>query len=494
MNRHALAHGHRVAGIAAALWLLSTMDASAQFQMPKTTVPPVATSATPHLASGQQAISDARLALARKDYHNAVQAYRRAAAAAPTHPQFAKDIATLRTQLQNAGIDSALLATSPAPPQRPKMKRLPSIGAASPMAAAPGQVARGQVTRGQVAPGQAARGQVAPASRKADALRLLAIGRAALDRGDAATALALAKQAQALQVPEREFAANEPRVWQLLLDAESAASRSGVALTSGQQSAVNGQAVRQAVGTATDNEVENIAQMLFSAEAGQQTGNVNAIQQVQSETPLPRGGQVNRGQRLFNDGLAALSRGDKEAARHAFLEAWKFQADLDPASRNQLKDKLTLLQPVRTLESTGVPPAELTPIQRAELESQEQTRRLYREVTAELAKANEIKTDKPMMALEQLERLRRRVDGSNIAESARRPMAIMVNRAITEQQQYIDANRAQINQDLKNASIRNEIATEQAREASVDKEITSLVDTFNGLMRERRYPEAEIVA
>ena len=73
--------------------------------------------------------------------------------------------------------------------------------------------------------------RAAPASRKQEALRLVAIGRAALDRGDVSTALKVARQAEALKVPEKDFAAGEPRVWQLLLDAESAARRSGIALT-----------------------------------------------------------------------------------------------------------------------------------------------------------------------------------------------------------------------------------------------------------------------
>ena len=42
-----------------------------------------------------------------------------------------------------------------------------------------------------------------------------------------AIALTIARQAESLKVPEKDFAAGEPRVWQLLLDAESAARRSG---------------------------------------------------------------------------------------------------------------------------------------------------------------------------------------------------------------------------------------------------------------------------
>ncbi len=176
------------------------------------------------------------------------------------------------------------------------------------------------------------------------------------------------------------------------------------------------------------------------------------------------------------------------------MDAWKREAELDPATRNQLKDKLTLLQPVRTPSTSGTSAAELTPIQKAELESQEKTRRLYREVTAELANANETKISEPLDTLDQLERLRRRVDGSDIAENSKRTIALLVDRAISEQKQYNEANRAQINLDLQNEAVRTEMATDLARNATIDQEVASLVETFNELMAEKRFQEAEVVA
>ena len=59
-------------------------------------------------------------------------------------------------------------------------------------------------------------------------------------------------------------------------------------------------------------------------------------------------------------------------------------------------------------------------IQRAELAEQDRTRRLFREVTAELAKAEQIKETAPLDALDELERLRRRVDASDLSEQGKR--------------------------------------------------------------------------
>ena len=71
---------------------------------------------------------------------------------------------------------------------------------------------------------------------------------------------------------------------------------------------------------------------------------------------------------------------------------------------------------------------------------------------------------------------------------------MMVDRSITQQKSYIEANRAKIDLDLQNEAVRNEMATEQARESRIDEEVSALVDTFNGLIKERRYQEAEVIA
>jgi general secretion pathway protein D len=472
LNRLAIAHGPRVVSIATALWLLTTPNVSAQIQMPAgpTAAKP---SATTGPATAQQLIGQARMALARKDYQTAVQAFRKVASLPPSDAKFAGEIVTLRKQLEAAGIDAALLKRPPTPISAPtSMQRLPNVPGAAPIATAVGSQ----------------RPSLDPASRKKEALRLVAIGRAALDRGDASTALLVAKQAQSLQVAEKDFAPGDPRVWQLILDAESAARRSGIALTSGQQPLGRSPAVQQAVGTTPQNNVTAIEQMLFAADQG--PSQQGAVRQVQNEAPLSAASSPAK--RMYNDGLDALSRGDRDAARGLFLEAWRNESQLDPATRSQLKDKLTLMQPARTSSKTDA--ANLTPIQKADLEAQEKTRRLYREVTAELAKANESKVNDPLDTLDQLQRLRRRVDGSDIAENSKRTIAVLVDRAIKDQTLYNEANRAKINLELQNDSVRSQMATDAAREASIDEEVSSLVETFNQLMEERRYSEAEVVA
>ncbi len=322
-------------------------------------------------------------------------------------------------------------------------------------------------------------------SRKREALRLIAVGRAALDRGDTATAISLARQAQALNVPESQFTANEPRVWQFVLDAESAARRGGVALTGGTSPI-------QTAGGQTANESQEIAQMLFNG-----NNQAGVVQQVQAEqiapSPLMQQQGNSAGEQLYYAGMQALQTGDNETARKRFVEAWRYEEQMPLAIRRQLKEKLTLLQPSRLPPAAG-PSGELTAMQKAELEARETVSRLYREITTELANTAKLSKDAPLDALDQLNRLRRRVDSAKVDETAKRSLMAQVDRALNEQKKYIDANRAKIELDLENEAVRTSIANDNALEASIDEEIASLADSFNELMKERRYDEALVIA
>lgn len=489
MNRLVPAHGPRLACLAVT-WLMLSADVSAQIQMPSDSGPPSVTpTATPQampqptLASAQQLLAGVRTALIKKDYHTAVQSYRRVTAMSGNLPQIADEVGKLRAQLLAIGIDGALLSL---PPKQP----------AQPFAG----VANAQPLGGPLPAGANF------ANRKQEALRLVAIGRASLDRGDIPTAVAIARQAEALNVPEKDFAPGEPRVWQLLLDAESAARRSGVRLASGTEPLANQAAtvgpvvnpVQAALAMTGENESGNVAQAPFNAQpqnVGTAPSNTN-VKPVQAIAPIAgqQAGQPNHAQTNLAEGLDALGRGDTTLARAKFREAWKHESDLTLAQRNQLKDKLTLLQPKRITPQTSTPPEDMTAIQRAELAEQDRTRRLFREVTAELAKAEQIKETAPLDALDELERLRRRVDGSELSDQGKRSMAMMVDRAIGDQKKFIQANRAKIDLELQNDAVRAEMATEQAKNLVIDEEVSALVSSFNELIKDRRYEEAEIIA
>ncbi|MCC9602843.1 general secretion pathway protein GspD [Stieleria sp. JC731] len=401
----------------------------------------------PGQRSGKALVGQARAALDAKQFESAVELYRAAQAAANVDPNIKSDVARLRVDLQIAGIDAGLLNL---PPQ------MAGAVQAQPMPTAQQNVA----------------------AAKNEALRLVAQGRLALDRGDTAGALNFARQAQQLNVPESAFGPGEPRVWNFVLDAESAAKRTGV---------MNSQiALAGGTGGVDGDEAGFIKQMLFNGEPG------TAVQQVQAlGAPIPQADLADP-HAAYEAGLEALKAGDQVTARMHFVEAWKYESQLDLATRNALKDKLTLLQTKRL--PTAAEKAEMTAIERVDLETKEMTQRLYREITAELAKTADMRESAPLDALDALNRLRRRVDGSNVPEANKSALVRMVDRELEKQKQYVETNRAEIELELQNEAVRTEMATEAARNARIDEEISSLVETFNELVRDQRFAEAEVVA
>jgi general secretion pathway protein D len=488
LKRHEKLFGLNRWGAAVMAWLVGASSVSAQLSMPGMILPSndksgAASAAAPSYAqganampagysvpsadamarkpaSGKQLVSQARAAISQRQYESAVQSFRAAAVAAKKDPGLTADVARLRVDLQIAGIDAELLDVPP-----PAAKPLASMTNAPPLAAA---------TVGNAND---------PAAIKREALRLLAIGRATLDRGDTAKALQLARKAQSLNVPESAFAPGEPRVWDFVLEVESAAKRAGtmdsqIALAGGQQE----------IGS---DEAGFIKQMLF--EAGPESGAVAQVQALGAPVASAQvGDSATDPNALYQSGLQALQAGDQALARQKFVEAWKYESQLDLTTRRALKDKLTLLQPVRMPRTA--PESEMSTIDKVDLETKEKTQRLYREIMSEITKAAEMKEDEPLDALDNLNRLRRRVDGSAVDETSKVTLARIVDRELEKQKQYVEANRAAIELELQNDAVRSEMKTESAREARIDQEIEELVETFNDLISERRFSEAEVVA
>ncbi len=416
------------------------------------------------LAAGKAAIAKAEKAIGEKDFKTAVRQYQQAGLMTRTVPALGPDVMKLAGKLSAAGIDKALLMPPKTGPTTSDPQAMTGgFGEAKPI--------------GQATPPDAA-------TRKTEALRLIAIGRAALDRGDVETAITLAHRAESLAVPESAYAPGEPRAWQFMLDAQSAAKKSGILRTSGTAPIVSAGGEPQAGG--------GVAQTPFNGAA---PGTTEAqVAQVQGVAPLPlKSGSY--GEELYREGLDSLSKGEAAAAREKFVEAWKYEGELPLDVRRALQEKLTLVQPSRLPSVAGGNAQEpIGAMDKAALEAQAKTRRLYHEVTAELAKANEIKATAPLDAKDNLESLLRRIEGSDVDDAAKRSLSSMVDRDLRSQVAFIEANRAKIDLDLQNEAVRQDIEMDKTREALIDDKVSAMVDDFNDLMRERRFEEAEVIA
>jgi general secretion pathway protein D len=206
----------------------------------------------------------------------------------------------------------------------------------------------------------------------------------------------------------------------------------------------------------------------------------NQLAGAQDPAPAGRGD----GNGLFQQGMAALESGQREEALRLFNEAWRFQADLDQATRQQLREKLMLLRP----EPIGTPEGKPAALTNQQIEARQ---RLSSQVAGEIASANQKRQSDPLAALEQLRQLERSVQTSTVDEAAKAQLAGMVGRAIVSQQTYVNEHRADIDLDIRNDQVRRDLDAEARRRQEVDDKIAQLVNNFNQLIREYRYEEAE---
>ncbi len=332
--------------------------------------------------------------------------------------------------------------------------------------------------------------------RKVEAVRLVAQAQAALDRNDLATAKRLAEQAQGM-VPDAAYSGTETRPWEVLLEVNKAMnSRDAAVLQAGFQRGNQAYPVRQATTAGTPANGPGrypVAQGIYNP-AKDATRNVAA--QATSPTPATASGtptpkKASAGERLFRDGMQALSQRDAETALRHFREAWKFEKELDPATRQQLQDKLTLLQPGVRPDKAGSQPSTLEAV---DAKQHLLRQKLYREITSEQAEAQQISKDDPKGALARLEQLRVRVSESEVDPGSKKQLLTLVDRNIDSLQQYIETNRSAIDLAEQNAEVLQSVSLDSQRRQEVREKIAQLVEEFNQLLDEKRYPEAEMIA
>lgn len=347
---------------------------------------------------------------------------------------------------------------------------------------------------------------------KAEAQRLTAMARAALDQGNVAEAGRLADQAQALNVPDEAFGPNETRPWQVRLDVNKAVYRREGVMPAGGMQDVNGgekYPVARGVYSPENDTTKNvkvrgeglISERLQSGMApngipnGQRELPIPGVRPAQLETPIgPRNNSV-AGQ-LYEQGMQALVAQDRDTAMAKFQEAWRQKDQLDPLTQKQLADKLTSLRagmaaPEKLLTPEAGRPTAIDAVN-AELDVNRQ--RLVREIAGEHKKAQETAQKNPRGALADLKKLRERVASAEVENAARVQLLRLVDKYIGEVETYIGENAAAIELDERNQKIQGDIDRGRDLKLESQNKLAELVDGFNKLMDEGRYAEAELKA
>ncbi len=321
------------------------------------------------------------------------------------------------------------------------------------------------------------------------AASLAAQAKLALEKGDIKQARQWIDQANQLKVPDREFAPGQTKPWEVDLAVRSKEMlQSGVVAASASMP-INGNSVQPAGGSTTS-PVAN----------GQPNGVESGVFQPQKDTSkvAPASGVLTSydadatGRELYQQGISALTAGNKEAAMEKFKAAWQKKNELDPPTLAQLKDKLALLS--SEPRSSGSPES-VAALSAESKEAQVKRQRLFSEVTGEIADAERLAMgNKPMEALDKLRSLRQRITQADSDANYRKSMLSMVDRVSANIEAWVDQNKVAIELDQRNNQLEDRMRLEAANRAETDARIQTLVDQYNQLIESRRFQEAIEVA
>ncbi len=482
-------------------------------------------------------LRDARAALARGDKMAALASWQKAAAMPAMFAPNEDSTQRVADDLVRAGVDPSRLrpaSTTTTSPYalRPSdvdasSERLPQLntnGAAPPVGAAPGNfspynlpadsnpLAQGPPSGGAFYPVAQSTGAAAPgmlpepqrlptgdSSAQVEASRLVAQARVALDRGDLPSAARMAEQAEALNVPDIAFAAGEIRPWQMSLEVNRAmVRREGVVQASGttEAPAEPRYPVTQG-GYVQEGDATRVIQAAATSQQPQQSI-LAQPQQPQPQQPIVTrnpivGPEPTTAQRLYYEGLQSLQQQDRTTAIQKFNEAWRQQDQLDPETRQQVKDKLTFLRNSEGAKplAGGEPPS---PLEQVNSQQELLRQKLYREILNEEKAAQQQAQKDPRGALTTLERLRERVTGAEVEPAARKQLLRMIDDLIRELSTFIAENKANIENREQNDAVKADVVRDQEVRLQTQGKLAEWVEQFNKLMDEKRYAEAEVIA
>ena len=214
------------------------------------------------------------------------------------------------------------------------------------------------------------------------------------------------------------------------------------------------------------------------------------------------------GEQLFAEGLQSLEAGRAEEALALFREAWAFESELDPDKRQKLQDYLQYLRrKVASRSSVTAKPDALSLDAEPSAESEvvgeasatEKARKialqqLMRDLTAKRISVQALRQSNPKKAWDELNQAREQVATAKIDEEPRNQLLRRMDQEIAELEDYINQNRARIENDERNRQILAEIDRRREQKVQNQQKLAELVEEFNQLMEQQRYAEAVVTA
>ena len=324
---------------------------------------------------------------------------------------------------------------------------------------------------------------------KKEAVSLIAQAQFALDKGEVDKARQLTKQAMALKVPDSAFKAGETTPWELELKVRQSSRR----VTSN---------VQPAAATMPNNKSNSVVTADYDSSKDKSHIAKVGFNQTNDNNQDETGSTVDpRGEQMFQNALAAVKQNDMKQAKEYFEMAWQYKDSLSPETRQAVQDNLSKLNRPQTQQPANqfkAPTPAVQPASNQEVIGNGQDdlyKQLHQKVMRERIVAEQMLNRKnPRGALQHLNTLRLEVEASRLAETSKAPLMRIISRDLTEMEKYIRQNLPQIESDERNRSRMQQVTRNRQQRYDNELQIQQLIETFNKLVHESRFAEAEVIA
>ena len=314
--------------------------------------------------------------------------------------------------------------------------------------------------------------------------KLISQSQLAFDRGQYNEAQALINDAKKLNVDETNFAAGQMRTWQMELQIQKAL---GGSAADANELKVDSQIAAKPYEAISD---ENVSHAGYDP-ANDTTKNVPVVNFSDAKdvatsdfAPIP-----SSPMEYYQAGLKAIADQNLEEARSYMIRAWDGRQQLDDITQQSIQDQLARLN-VRNHASQ---PATAY-LQGRDSRDIEAFRQLQAEVFRERVSAEKLMEESPRAALEKMAMIRNRIGQSKLDTSQQSPLLKMIDRDMEQAQKYIEENLADIDNRERNQASEEAVQRRRQRRLDVERQLQSLVEDYNQLIDEQRYPEAELIA
>ena len=183
----------------------------------------------------------------------------------------------------------------------------------------------------------------------------------------------------------------------------------------------------------------------------------------------------------------AASRGEVDSALSNYRDALRYSAELDQATLRHINDSIAKLNnPVAAAPEVSVSQTGIDLTQTPEA--------LQNDISAFIAKQNQVRETAPKEALADLKQLRKEIEESSLDASLKAHYNYTVDMSIADTEKFIDANGARIAVQTQNRDVDEYIRAKRQNELEIQNRLAEDTEKFNDLMEEGRYEEAKLLA